>query len=370
MNPIAYVSPADVAAALARCNAGVDAGTDAVVEANAGAAKFIAGGTNLLDLMKERVMGPTTLVDINRLGLDRITETAGGGLLLGAAARNADTAYHALVRERYPLVTAAILAGASPQIRNMASNGGNLLQRTRCHYFYDVGVACNKRVPGSGCPAIGGLTRQHAILGASEHCIATHPSDLCVALAAHGALVHVQSPGGARRIDFADFHRLPGDRPEQDTTLLAGELITGIELPPAAQFAAHACYLKFRERASYAFALVSVAVMLDLGDDGTVRDARLALGGVAHKPWRVAAAEAVLVGRRADATAFEHAADLLLAGAVGQGQDNFKLTMARRAVIRALGQATRGTHDNSRALHHEHREELTDNAPAGDKEQP
>ena len=339
MNPVTYLAADDVAGALA----GLYAGTDA----NATPSKPIAGGTNLLDLMKARVMLPQQLVDINALPLGDIVPTPDGGIRLGATARNADTAYHPLVREQYPVLTAAILAGASPQIRNMATNGGNLLQRTRCHYFYDVAVPCNKRAPGTGCSAIGGLTRQHAILGASDQCIATHPSDMCVALAALGAVVHVRSHAGERQIAFADFHRLPGELPEQDTTLAAGELITHIDLPPSSQFAAHSCYLKFRDRASYAFALVSVAAMLDVGEDGMVRDARIALGGVAHKPWRVPAAEAALVGRQVDAVAFAEAADLLLAGARGQGENDFKLVMARRAVIRALTQAVEGTHNNT-----------------------
>jgi xanthine dehydrogenase YagS FAD-binding subunit len=333
MNPITYIEAGDVTGALYHSR---DQGR-----------AFIAGGTNLIDLMKEQVARPQALVDINGLALADIVPGADGGLLLGATARNADTAYHPLVRAGYPLLTAAILAGASPQIRNMASNGGNLLQRTRCHYFYDLATACNKRAPGSGCAAIGGLTRQHAILGASAHCIATHPSDMCVALAALEAVVHVESADGARQIAFADFHRLPGDHPELDTTLAPGELITHIALPPAANFAAHSAYLKFRDRASYAFALVSVAAMLDVGDDGVVRAARLALGGVAHKPWRVPLAEAALVGRRAEPAAFAHAAELLLASAQGQGGNDFKITMARRAVIRALEQALEGTHDNS-----------------------
>ena len=333
MNPITYLEAGDV--------------TGALYHSEQPGRAFIAGGTNLIDLMKEQVMRPHALVDINSLALAEITPSASGGLLLGATARNADTAYHPLVRDGYPLLRAAILAGASPQIRNMASNGGNLLQRTRCHYFYDIGTACNKRDPGSGCAAIGGLTRQHAILGASAHCIATHPSDMCVALAALEAVVHVVSADGTRQIAFADFHRLPEDHPERDTTLAPGELITHIELPPAAQFAAHSAYLKFRDRASYAFALVSVAAMLDVGDDGVVRDARLALGSVAHKPWRVPLAEAALVGRPAGAETFAHAAELLLSGAQGQGENDFKITMARRAVIRALEQALEGTHDNS-----------------------
>lgn len=332
MNPISYYRAADAAEALHLAGDGT---------------RFIAGGTNLLDLMKEFVMRPRALVDINGLPLDGIEATADGGLLLGATARNADTAYHPLVRERYPLLTAAILAGASPQIRNMASNGGNLLQRTRCHYFYDVTTPCNKRQPGSGCAAIGGLTRQHAILGASEHCIAVHPSDMCVALAALDAVLHVRSANGERQIAFADFHRLPDDRPELDTTLAAGELITHIALPPAPRFARHAYYLKLRERASYAFALVSVAAMLDLGDDGRVRAARIALGGVAHKPWRVPAAEALLVGHPVSDDSFAHAAGMLLAGARGQGQNNFKIALAQRAVVRALHLAAAGTYDNT-----------------------
>jgi xanthine dehydrogenase YagS FAD-binding subunit len=351
MNPVTYLAATDVTSALAGLYAGVDA--------NATPSKPIAGGTNLLDLMKERVMHPQQLVDINALPLDDISPMPDGGLRLGATARNADTAYHPLVRQQYPILTAAILAGASPQIRNMASNGGNLLQRTRCHYFYDATVPCNKRAPGTGCSAIGGLTRQHAILGASEHCIATHPSDMCVALAALGAVVHVRSAAGERRIAFSDFHRLPGEHPEQDTVLAAGELITDIELPPASQFAAHSAYLKFRDRASYAFALVSVAAMLDVGEDGMVRDARIALGSVAHKPWRVPAAEQLLIGRQVDAVAFAEAADLLLAGARGQGDNDFKLVMARRAVIRALTQAVEGTHDNT----DEHDDELTGTTP-------
>ncbi len=224
----------------------------------------------------------------------------------------------------------------------MATNGGNLLQRTRCHYFYDVGVACNKRAPGSGCPAIGGLTRQHAILGASAHCIATHPSDLCVALAALDAVVHVRSASAMRRIAFADFHRLPGDTPERDNTLAADELIIGIELPDARRFSAHSAYLKLRERASYAFALVSVAAMLDLAPDGSIRAARVALGGVAHKPWRVPAAEALLVGMPASSASFALCAERLLQGALGQGQNDFKISMAQRAVVRALEMAAAG----------------------------
>ncbi len=308
--------------------------------------RFIAGGTNLLDLMKLQLMTPAALVDINRLPLDVIEQRAGGGLQLGATARNAETAWHPLVERDYPLLSAAILAGASPQIRNMASNGGNLLQRTRCTYFYDRATPCNKREPGSGCSAIGGLTRHHAILGASDHCIATHPSDMCVALAALDATVHVASLRGERTIPFADFHRLPGDTPHVDSTLAPDELILRIELPPAPEYLAHSAYLKIRERLSYAFALVSVAAALDLDTDGSIRSARLALGGVAHKPWRSVEAEALLTGARPSPAAFAVAADRLLKGAVSQGQNAFKIPLAHRAIVRALETAANGTVTN------------------------
>lgn len=338
MNPFAYSAPTDTDAALVAIQTDFN---DSMPN------RFLAGGTNLVDLMKADVMHPARLVDVNGLPLDAITETADGGLQLGALARNADTAYHSWVRTRYPLLTAAILAGASPQIRNMASNGGNLLQRTRCHYFYDVGVPCNKRDPGSGCSAIGGVTRQHAILGASSDCIATHPSDLCVALAALGARVQVQSARGEREIEFADFHRLPGDTPQHDTTLAADELITQITLPAeAAAFAAHSVYLKLRDRASYAFALVSVAAALQLDDAGRITQARIALGGVAHKPWRKPDAEALLHGALPHDALFARVADALLEGAQGQGQNDFKITLAHRAIIRALQSAVVGTLNN------------------------
>jgi xanthine dehydrogenase YagS FAD-binding subunit len=334
MNPFTFVTASNVPAALSRAGEG---------------ALFIAGGTNLIDLMKQGVLRPARLVDINGLGLDAIERTPDGGLRLGALARNAPTAWHPLVREHYPLLASAILAGASGQIRNMASNGGNLLQRTRCCYFYDIDTPCNKREPGSGCSAIGALARQHAILGASEHCIATNPSDMCVALAALEATVHVASPRGERAIPFADFHRLPGDRPDLDTTLAQDELIVALTLPPADDFRAHSVYLKLRERLSYAFALVSVAAALDL-DGGTIRAARLALGSVAHKPWRNAAAEALLVGQPASGETFGRAADALLQGAVpqgaGEGSNAFKIPLARRAIVRALAVATAGTVTN------------------------
>jgi xanthine dehydrogenase YagS FAD-binding subunit len=330
MNPFAFTQPKDI---------------EAVLSTLANGARPIAGGTNLLDLMKEGVMTPPQLVDINAIapaGLDRIEESGKGGLRLGALARNADTAYHPLVRERYPLLSSAILAGASPQLRNMATNGGNLLQRTRCIYFYDVGVPCNKREPGTGCPAKHGINRQLAILGASEQCIATHPSDMCVALRALDAVVHVRSSSGEREIPFGEFHRLPGERPELDSTLQPGELITHIALPDAARFVDHSVYLKVRERLSYAFALVSVAAALDLDGD-TIRAARIALGGVAHKPWRVEDAERELEGKQAGEAAFAMAADRILQGARGWGQNDFKLPLAKNAIVQALMSATRGT---------------------------
>ena len=297
---------------------------------------LLAGGTNLLDLMKERIALPDALLDISRLALDRIEELPGGGLRLGALARNADTAAHPLVQERYPLLAKAILAGASPQIRNMATNGGNLMQRTRCPYFYDTDTPCNKRQPGSGCGALRGYQRLHAILGSSEECIATHPSDLCVALAALEAVVIVSGPDGERRIPFSGFHRLPGDEPQRDNNLHADEIITAIDLPPEG-FPHHYSYLKIRDRRSYAFALVSVAAGVAL-ENGTIAGARVALGGVAHKPWRVPEAEARLEGRAPAEDVFLEAADTLLAGARGYGGNDFKIPLARRAVVRALAE--------------------------------
>src|SRR6266481_2972261 len=247
-------------------------------------AKFIAGGTNLIDLMKEDVERPSRLIDISRLPLKAIEETADGGLRIGALVPNSDLAYHPAIEQRYPMLSCAILAGASQQLRNMASTGGNLLQRTRCYYFYDIATPCNKRQPGSGCSAVNGLNRMHAILGTSEACIATHPSDMCVALAALEAKVHVAGPAGERSMAFADFHRLPGDTPQRDTNLAPSEIVIAVELP-AQGFAKNHTYLKIRDRLSYAFALVSVAVGLEM-DGNTIRQARLALGGVAHKPWR------------------------------------------------------------------------------------
>jgi xanthine dehydrogenase YagS FAD-binding subunit len=304
-------------------------------------AKFIAGGTNLIDLMKEDVERPTRLIDITRLPLDRIEATADGGLRIGALVLNSDLAYHPLVAQRYPILASAILAGASAQLRNMASTGGNLLQRTRCYYFYDTATPCNKREPGSGCSAISGLNRMHAILGTSEACIATHPSDMCVALAALDATVHATGPTGARAIAFADFHRLPGDMPQRDTNLHPTEIVTSVELP-ARGFPSNYTYLKIRDRLSYAFALVSVAAALEV-EGGRIKEARLALGGVAHKPWREPAAEAALRGQAADQATFARAADLLLRDAKGFEHNAFKIDLARRAVVRALTQAAAGT---------------------------
>lgn len=303
----------------------------------AGAAgKYLGGGTNLVDLMRETIERPASLIDVT--GLDSaIAEQPDGGLLIGAAARNTAVAEHRLVRDRYPLLARAIVAGASAQIRNMATVGGNLLQRTRCLYFYDVdGARCNKRAPGEGCDAIGGLNRNHAILGASDACIATHPSDMCVALAALDAVVHVQGVDGARAIAFTDFHRLPEDRPDVETLLRPGELITGIALPPMA-FARRSTYRKVRDRASYAFALVSVAAALDM-EDGRIADVRLALGGVAHKPWRATRAEAALRGQPASAALFLDAARAELADARPLRDNGFKVELAQRTIVAVLTQ--------------------------------
>jgi xanthine dehydrogenase YagS FAD-binding subunit len=307
----------------------------------ASGSKFLAGGTNLIDLMKQQVETPSHLVDIARLDLAKIEDMPDGGLRLGAMARNAETAAHPLVRQRYPLLAQAILNGASPQLRNMASNGGNLMQRTRCYYFYDPAYEhCNKRKPGSGCAAIEGYNRIHAILGASPACIATHPSDMCVALAALGAQVRVQGPRGERIIPFADFHRLPGMHPEVDTTLRPDELILSIDLPKS-PYAAHSAYVKVRDRASYAFALVSAAAALEL-DNGTIRSARLALGGVAHKPWRSEKAEAHLAGKPAGEQAWLAAANEILAGAKTYQHNAFKVAMARATIVRAFSIAAAG----------------------------
>jgi xanthine dehydrogenase YagS FAD-binding subunit len=304
-------------------------------------AKFVAGGTNLVDLMKMDVEKPARLIDVSRLPLDKVEEIAGGGLRIGALVRNTDLAYHPHVERRYPVLSSALLAGASQQLRNMASVGGNLLQRTRCAYFYDIATPCNKREPGSGCSAIGGVNRMNAILGTSDACIAVHPSDMCVALAVLEAKVRVTGPRGEREIPFVDFHRLPGDTPQRDTNLGADELITAVELPPRG-FSANYTYLKIRDRLSYAFALVSVAVGIEL-DGGNIREARFALGGVAHKPWRKAEAEAALRGKVPGEAAFAQAADLVLRDAKSFGHNTLKIDLARRTIVRALSQAAWGT---------------------------
>jgi xanthine dehydrogenase YagS FAD-binding subunit len=304
-------------------------------------ARFIAGGTNLLDLMKEDVEKPTRLIDISRLPLKEVTETAAGGLRIGALVPNTDLAYHPLVERRYPILSSAIMSGASQQLRNMASTGGNLLQRTRCYYFYDTATPCNKRQPGSGCSALDGFNRMHGILGTSDACIAVHPSDMCVALMVLDAKVHVTGPNGERAIAFADFHRLPENTPQRDTNLAPDEIVTAVELP-ARGFPTNYTYLKIRDRLSYAFALVSVAAALEL-DAGIIREARLGLGGVAHKPWRDTGAEAALRGRPADEAAFTQTADMVLQGAKGYAHNAFKVDLARRAIVRGLTQAANGT---------------------------
>lgn len=320
----------------------VRAGTVAeAVQAFGAGARFIAGGTNLIDLMKYEVEKPGRLIDITRLPLDQI-EDQGSGLRIGALATNAKVAYDDRVAERYPLLRNAILAGASAQLRNAASTGGNLLQRTRCYYFYDLNTPCNKREPGSGCSAIGGETRILAVLGTSPNCIATHPSDMAVAMRALDAtVVTLKRDGDRRRIPLGDFYRLPGDTPQIETVLEPGELITHVALPPAAE-GARQTYRKVRDRASYAFALVSVAAALELDGD-TVKTARLALGGVAHKPWRNREAEALLAGKPATRESFQAAADLIVAEAKPQSENGFKIDLARRAIVRGLEQAAAGT---------------------------
>jgi xanthine dehydrogenase YagS FAD-binding subunit len=300
-------------------------------------AKLIAGGTNLLDLMKIDVETPDRLIDINHLPYNRIEDLPNGGLRLGALVTNADTAYDERVKMRYPLLSQTILAGASPQLRNMATNGGNLLQRTRCYYFYDTATPCNKREPGSGCSAINGFNRIHAILGQSEHCIATHPSDMAVALAALNAVINVEGLFGARQIAFKDFHRLPGDHPEKDTNLNPGDLITSIDLPPL-EVMKNYKYLKVRDRASYAFALVSVAVVLQMEND-IITEASIALGGVAHMPWRNTSAEDELKNKAATRESFIQAAETLLKDAKGYEYNSFKINLAKNAVVRALEEA-------------------------------
>lgn len=327
MRPFAYSRAGDVASAVRDIASGAGG-------------KFIAGGTNLLDLMKEDVERPARLIDIGRLPLREIRRGEDGGLEIGALVTNTDVAYDEQVERGYPLLSRAILAGASPQLRNMATTGGNLMQRTRCPYFYDTATPCNKREPGGGCPARDGFNRYHAILGHSESCIATHPSDMCVALAALEAVVRATGPGGERSIPMAEFHRLPGDSPQLDTALGPDELITAVSLP-AEGFPDHYAYLKIRDRASYAFALVSVAAALRM-EGGKIAEARIALGGVAHKPWRVPDAEAALRGAEPSKGDFSRAAEITLGGARGFEHNAFKIELARRTIVRALSEAAGG----------------------------
>ena len=320
MNNFAYTKTTNVAQAIDQLNGNTQN-------------KIIAGGTNINDLLKYFVTTADKLVDINPFTDNHaITELEDGSVRLGALVTNADTAYHPAIEQRYPLLSKAILAGASAQIRNMATNGGNLNQRTRCYYFYDVNTPCNKRAPGSGCSAINGYNRIHAILGQSENCIAVFPSDMCVALAALNATVNISGPDGDRVLAFADYHRLPGDTPHIDNNLKHGEIITSIDLP-AKGFDKNYSYLKLRDRASYSFALVSVATGLDL-DDEIINEARIALGGVAHKPWRVIEAEDFLIGKEATRENFTAAADIILQGAIGYEHNSFKIQLAKRAIIR------------------------------------
>jgi len=297
-------------------------------------ATFLAGGTNLLDLMKLGVEKPAVLVDVRKLPLAQVEELPDGGLRLGALARNSDVAFHPLVKERYPLLSQALLAGASAQLRNMATVGGNVMQRTRCSYFRDTSTRCNKREPGTGCSALDGINRYHAVLGGSEACIATHPSDMAVALAALGATVRVKGEKGERSIPFTDFHLLPGTTPQRETQLEHGELILSVDVPalPAAK---QSLYLKVRDRASYAFALASVAAALEV-KNGRIEQARLALGGVGTKPWRVPAAEAKLVGQAPSPEVFQAAAAAAVEGAQPREHNGFKVELARRLVVRAL----------------------------------
>jgi xanthine dehydrogenase YagS FAD-binding subunit len=330
MNTFDYVRPATV--------------QDAVAAASEPGAAYLAAGTNLLDLMKGGVTRPRRLVDISHLpGLDRIEVIPDGGVRIGTLVRNADLAQDRTFARRFPAVAEALLSGASAQLRNAATVGGNLLQRTRCAYFYDVASACNKRDPGSGCDARGGENRLHAVMGWSEHCIATHPSDFCVPLVALDAIVEIEGRTGRREIPLELFHRLPGNAPDRESVLEPGEMILAVRLPAeAVRFAAHARYLKIRERTSYAFAVVSAAAALRVEGD-TVAEARLALGGVAMKPWRAREAEAILSGKRADASLFSRAAEAALAEGKSSGDNGFKIELARRIVVRALTLAAAGT---------------------------
>jgi xanthine dehydrogenase YagS FAD-binding subunit len=331
MHTFEFIRPANQAEAIATSAQSTTAQQGADV-------RFLGGGTTLIDLMKLNVETPARLVDINRLPLDKIEETRDGGLKIGATVRNSDLANHAQVQRDYSVLSQALLQGASAQIRNMATVGGNLLQRTRCVYFRDTAMACNKREPGSGCPAITGHNRTLAILGASEHCIATNPSDMCVALAALEATVHIQGPKGSRGVAFGDFHLLPSDTPHRETVLEPGDLITDVTLPPPIA-GSKQVYLKLRDRASYEFALASAAVVVTIGS-GKITRARIALGGVGTKPWRSSEAEAALTGKPANEGAFRQAAEAALRHAKPQSENKFKIELAKRCVMHALRMAT------------------------------
>ena len=296
--------------------------------------QFIAGGTNLVDLMKRGVMTPQKIIDITQLPLNTI-EQKNNVVRIGALVLNSDLAEHSLIKEKFPLLSQALHAGASPQLRNMATVGGNMMQRTRCTYFYDTAMPCNKRSPGTGCSALQGYNRMHAILGASEHCIAVHPSDMCIALAALDATVIVANTKGERRIPFLHFHRLPGTTPQLDNNLQRGELITAVEIPINDSFSQHALYVKIRDRSSYAFALISVAAALNL-QGNTIQDARLVMGGVAHKPWRLTEAETYLKGKPATVENFQHAANISMANAKAYGYNHFKLKLAPNTIVHTL----------------------------------
>ncbi|MFJ9948472.1 FAD binding domain-containing protein [Kitasatospora sp. NPDC091207] len=327
MKPLGYTRPTDLAAAVALLAARPDA-------------RALAGGTNLVDLMKLGVERPGLLVDIARLPLDRVEETPRGGLLIGANVRNSDLADHRLVRERYPVVARAVLAGAGGQLRNVATTGGNLLQRTRCLYFQDITKPCNKRLPGSGCPARSGVHRDLGVLGTSDHCVATHPSDLAVALAALDAVLHLTGPAGDRVLPLTSFHRLPGETPDRDTELGPAELVTAVELPPPPA-GARSEYRKVRERASFAFATCSLAALLTLRD-GRIETVRLAFGALAPRPWRALTAEAALRGEPFTAAAVAAAMDAELASARPLPDNRFKVTLARRLAVRELGRLATG----------------------------
>jgi xanthine dehydrogenase YagS FAD-binding subunit len=337
MNRFEYVRPATV--------------SEAVAAAAVPGSTYLAAGTNLLDLMKGDIVNPKRLIDVSRLpGLDQIEPLPDGGMRIGARVRNADLAHDLTVRKRFPAVAEALLSGASAQLRNAATVGGNLLQRTRCAYFYDPASDCNKRQPGAGCDARGGENRLHAVLGWSDSCIATHPSDFCVPLAALGALVEIVGQSGRREVALEEFHLLPGTTPERESVLAPGELVLAVRLPGAAtQFAAHARYVKLRERTSFAFAVVSAVACLHL-EDGVIAEARLALGGVAAKPWRARAAEAVLAGVRPNSEHFRRTAEAALSEARPSGDNAFKIELARRIVVRALALAAAGTPERMPAI--------------------